>query len=164
MQTIGRAVTRFQDGSNAFDDVAADILAVERNDLPGHFDLSASLTWAEAITSANRGLPGSVGKLLPGVPRWKASAALTWHPAEAVALTAAARYASRIYATLDNVDTVGHTYQGFEGYLVVDLRANFRASEHFDFALGVDNLGNNKYFLFHPFPQRSFTAEVRWRY
>jgi len=34
MQTIGRAVTRFQDGSNAFDDVAADILAVERNDLP----------------------------------------------------------------------------------------------------------------------------------
>lgn len=139
-------------------------LAVEQTDLPGHVDLSASVTWADAITSANRGLPGAVGKLLPGVPRWKATAALTWHPAEAVALTAAARYASRIYATLDNADTVGHTYQGFEDYLVVDLRANFRASEHFDFALGVDNVGNNRYFLFHPFPQRSFTAEVRWRY
>lgn len=31
---IGRSVSRFQDGSNAFDDVAADILAVDRTDLP----------------------------------------------------------------------------------------------------------------------------------
>lgn len=139
-------------------------LAVDQRSLPGNLDLAASLTWAEAITSANAGLPGSVGKLLPGVPRWKASAALTWHPAEAISLTTAARYASRIYATLDHADTVGHTYQGFEGYFVVDARATFRVDPHFDFALGVDNIGNRRYFLFHPFPQRSFSAELRWRY
>jgi AraC family transcriptional regulator len=32
-QSIGRAVSRFQDSSNAFDDVAAEILGVERRDL-----------------------------------------------------------------------------------------------------------------------------------
>jgi AraC family transcriptional regulator len=32
-EAIGRAVTRFQDGSNAFDEVAAEILALERGDL-----------------------------------------------------------------------------------------------------------------------------------
>lgn len=34
MHSIGTSITRFQDGSNAFDDVAAEILAVERSDLP----------------------------------------------------------------------------------------------------------------------------------
>ncbi len=34
MRALGRSVSRFQDGSNAFDDVAAEILAVDRNDLP----------------------------------------------------------------------------------------------------------------------------------
>jgi AraC family transcriptional regulator len=34
IQAIGRGVSRFQDGSNAFDDVAAEILALDRNDLP----------------------------------------------------------------------------------------------------------------------------------
>jgi AraC family transcriptional regulator len=33
MQSIGRAVSRFQDSSNAFDDVAAEILALDRRDL-----------------------------------------------------------------------------------------------------------------------------------
>jgi len=33
MQSIGQAVSRFQDSSNAFDDVAADILGVDRRDL-----------------------------------------------------------------------------------------------------------------------------------
>jgi len=139
-------------------------LAFERSDVVPRLDLSGSVTYADALTSANSGQPGAVGKLLPGVPHWKANAALTWRPADAVSLTAAARYASRIYATLDNSDTVGHTYQGFEGYLVADIRASFRVDPHFDFALGVDNIGNNRYFLFHPFPQRAFTAEVRWRY
>ena len=43
------------------------------------------------------------------------------------------------------------------------MRAVFHVNDHFDFALGVDNLNNDKYYLFHPFPQRSFTAQVNWK-
>ena len=142
-------------------------LAVDRpNVLPG-FDLSGSLTYADAITSAYTLLPvqtpSPVGKLIPGVPRWKATAVITWRPAQAVSLTAAARYASRMYGTLNNADFNGNTWQGFDKYFVVDLRARFRVAEHFEFAVGVDNVNNDKYFLFHPFPQRSVTAEVRMK-
>jgi iron complex outermembrane receptor protein len=28
-------------------------------------------------------------------------------------------------------------------------------------AIGVDNLNNRKYFLFHPFPQRTVVAEMK---
>ena len=139
-------------------------LALDRRDVLPRVDLSASVTYADAITSKDTAFPAAVGHLLPSVPRWKANAVVSWRPVDAVTLTTAARYASRNYATLDNSDTVGNTYQGFYKYFVIDARAQFRVNRHFDFAVGVDNLNNARYFLFHPFPQRSVTAELRWKY
>lgn len=138
-------------------------LAMDRRDLLNGFDLSASLTHADAVTSANSGFPASVGKLLPSVPHWKASVVATYRPTDRISLTAAWRMTSRNYATLDNSDTVGQTYQGFWKYSVVDLRARFQATDHLDVAVGVDNLGKDSYFLFHPFPQRNFTLEAGWK-
>lgn len=138
-------------------------LAIDRRDVLPGFDVAGSVTYADAITSRNSAFPASVGKLLPSVPHWKANAVLTWRPSEKLSLTSAARYASRNYATLDNSDTVGNTYQGFYKYFVIDMRAVFHVNDHFDFALGVDNLNNDRYYLFHPFPQRSFTAQVNWK-
>ena len=138
-------------------------IAAERHDLPGHLDVQGSVTYAGAITSKDNANTAAVGKLLPSVPRWKANAVVTWHATQAIGLTAAARYASRNYGNLDNTDTVGNTYTGFYKYFVVDLRATFRVSDRFDVALGVDNVNNDKYFLYHPFPQRSFSAQVNWK-
>lgn len=138
-------------------------LAVDRRDLLPGWDLSGSVTYADATTRANRGLPASVGKLLPSVPRWKATAVVTWRPDPKLALTAAARMTSRNYGQLDNSDVVGNTYMGFDKYFVVDLRALVHVTEKVDVAMGVDNLTNDKYFLFHPFPQRSFTMQMNWK-
>jgi len=138
-------------------------LALDRRDVLPRFDLSGSLTYTDAETRADAAFPAAVGKMLPSVPRWKASAVATWRPDDAVSLTAAARYVSRNWGSLDNSDVVGNTWQGFYKYLVIDARARFRVGEHYSFAVGVDNLTNDKYFLFHPFPQRSVTAEVTMR-
>ncbi len=138
-------------------------LAVDRRDVVPGIDLSGSLTYADAITSRNAVFAASVGKLLPSVPRWKANAVVTWRPVERVALTAAARYSSRNFATLDNSDVFPDTYQGFDKFFVVDLRGTFRMSRQLEFALGVDNVNNHRYFLFHPFPQRSVTASLQWK-
>jgi len=139
-------------------------LAGSRTDFPVRgVDLSGSATYTEATTRANRAFPAAVGKLLPSVPRWKASAVATWRPTTGVALTTAARYASRNYATLDNSDTVGNTYMGFYRYFVIDARARFEVTPRYAFAVGVDNLNKTRYFLFHPFPQRTISAEVTAR-
>lgn len=137
--------------------------AVQRVDIVPHFDLSGSVTYADATTRANVVFPASVGKRLPQVPRWKATLVGTWRPADGVSLSAAGRYASRFYGTLDNSDVIGNTYQGFYKYLVVDLRAQFRVGDHYTLGLGVDNVGNDRYFLFHPFTQRSFQADLTWK-
>ncbi|HEX8300466.1 TonB-dependent receptor [Sphingomonas sp.] len=138
-------------------------VALDRRDLLPGVDLLASATYTDAETRKNTAFPGAVGKMLPSVPRWKATAAITWRPMEGVSLTTAARYASRNYGSLDNSDVIGNTWQGFYKYLVVDARALFRMNKRMDFAIGVDNLTNDRYFLFHPFPQRSLTAEVTLR-
>lgn len=136
-------------------------VAVQRTDIIARVDVSGSVTYADATTRKDTAFPSAVGKLLPSVPRWKATLVGTWRPVDAVALTAAARYSSRNYGALDNGDIVGNTYQGFYKYLVVDLRAQFRIADHMQLGLGVDNVTNDKYFLFHPFPQRSFAADVK---
>lgn len=137
-----------------------ELYVVRKNVVP-RIDVSGSVTYADAITTKNAVLPAAIGKLLPSVPHWKATAVATWRPVDTVALTAAARYASRNYGSLDNSDVIGNTYQGFYKYFVVDLRAQIRVAEHMEFGIGVDNVNNAKYFLFHPFPQRSFAADVR---
>jgi iron complex outermembrane receptor protein len=138
-------------------------LAIDQRDILPRIDLMASATWADAETRSDPAFPAAVGKRLPSVPRWKASAVLTWRPLDTLSLTAAARYASRNWGTLDNSDPVGNTFQGFYKYLVVDVRAVIAVNWHFDLAFGVDNLTNDRYFLFHPFPQRSVSAQLRLR-
>jgi len=136
--------------------------AVQRTDLLPRIDLSGSVTYADAETRKDAVLPAAQGKLLPQVPRWKATVVGTWRPTDQLSLTAAARYSSRNYGTIDNSDTVGNTFQGFYKYFVVDLRAQVRINPHWALGLGVDNVNNDKYFLYHPFPQRSFQADLTW--
>ncbi len=138
--------------------------AVQRTNIVPHLDLSGSVTYADAVTSKNRVFPQAVGKLLPSVPHWKASVVGTWRPSDAVALTAAARYASRNFGTLDNSDIIGNTFQGFHRYFVVDLRAQLKVADQLQFGIGIDNVNNNRYFLFHPFPQRTFAADVKFTF
>lgn len=138
-------------------------LAVERRDVLPRLDLQGSVTYADARTVANAAFPGAVGKLLPSVSHWKLTAVATWRPTERWTVTAAARYAGRNYATLDNSDIVGNTYQGFYKYFVADARVTFQATDRLTLGAGIDNLTNAKYFLFHPFPQRSFAADVKWK-
>lgn len=138
-------------------------LAIDQREVLPGFDLAASVTYSDAITTRNAAFPASVGKVLPSVPRWKANAVITWRPDDRLSLTAAARLSSRNYATLDNSDVFSDTYQGFDRFFVVDLRATYRLNDQTEFALGIDNINNHRYFLFHPFPRRSVTAELHWK-
>jgi iron complex outermembrane receptor protein len=137
---------------------------VDAHDVLPRLDLAASLTWVDSTITADAALPAAEGKRTPQVPRLRWTAVATWRATERLTLTTAARYSDRVFGVIDNSDVVGHTYQGFEGYFVVDARAVLRIDDHWQAALGVENAGDDKYFLFHPFPQRSVLAEVKYSY
>jgi iron complex outermembrane receptor protein len=137
-------------------------LAIDKRNLLPRFDLSGSFTLADPKTISDPILPAAEGKVIPQVPRRKATLVATWRPSDRLSLTAAARYASRSFGTIDNSDLIGHIYQGFEGYFVADARALYHLTRQIDVAAGIENLTDKRYFLFHPFPGRTLTAELNW--
>jgi iron complex outermembrane receptor protein len=139
-------------------------LAFDRRDLLSGLDVSGSVTLADPEVIEDPAFPAAEGKTLPQVPRRRATLVLSYRPDDRTTLTLAGRHASRSFGTIDNSDLVGHTFQGFEGYTVVDARAHFRVTRRWQAALGVENLGNRKYYLFHPFRQRTFTGELTYRW
>lgn len=142
---------------------------VEQRDLfaPG-LDLSGSVTWLDAKTlalsgraSATAPAGSAIGKALPNIPDWRAVVQLTYRFDRRWSLTAAGRYSGKLWTTLDNSDVNPNTYQGFAAWFVADVRAHVRVNDRWSASLGVDNVLNRKYFLFHPFPQRTVVATAK---
>jgi iron complex outermembrane receptor protein len=137
-------------------------VADRNNVLIEGLELSGSFTFVHSRIVADEAFPRAVGKRTPQVPDWRASIVATYRPDDAWSFTLAARYAGRSFGTIDNSDIVSHTYQGFDGYFVIDARVHYEFDNHWSAALGVDNLNDRKYFIYHPFPQRTFLLELKY--
>ena len=70
--------------------------------------------------------------------------------------------AMQVRAVWSDITPNSHTYQGFDGYLVFDTRVQYRLDKNWVASVGIDNIGNDKYFLFHPFPQRTYLMEIHY--
>jgi iron complex outermembrane receptor protein len=127
--------------------------------VPG-LDLTASLTYARSRTVQNANFPASVGKWQPRVPEWRANALATYRFGERWTTTLGARYSGKQFNTLDNSDTNPFAFTGTSKFLVFDARVRCKVSERWSASLGIDNLGNEGYWAFHPYTQRTFAAEL----
>ncbi|HSV57365.1 MAG TPA: TonB-dependent receptor [Variovorax sp.] len=125
-------------------------------------ELGASLTFADSKIVENAAFPASVGKWQPRVPRWRSTVYATWRPDAHWALTAAARYSGQQFSTLDNSDVNANAYFGASKYFVVDMRVRYQINRQWSAAFGIDNLNNEQYWNFHPYPQRTYTAQLRF--
>jgi iron complex outermembrane receptor protein len=104
------------------------------------------------------------GKRVPNVPDWRATLGATYRPNESWAFTMAARYSGKQYSTLDNTDTISHVFGAFDDYIVVDMKIHYTATQNFAFDFGIDNLFNEQYFLFHPFPGRTYVLAGKYTF
>jgi len=129
-------------------------------------DLSASATYTDSKIKANAGFvaaPGdTLGQWQPNIPRWRATLLATWRLDARWSASLAARYSGRQYRTLNNADVNGAAYMGVSRYATADLRLLWKITRQWSAALGIDNLNNAKYWNFHPYPQRSTTAELKF--
>ena len=120
-------------------------------------------TWAG--TNPLTGLPDAAdGKRVPYVPDWRATAGFTYKPVDNWAWTVAARYSGKLYSTLDNTDIIPHVYGAFDKYLVVDTKIYYETTKNLSFDFGIDNIFNQQYFLFHPFPGRTYVMAGKYQF
>jgi iron complex outermembrane recepter protein len=111
------------------------------------------------------GIPDTaVGKQVPNVPDWRAKLGFTYRPDDSWAYTVAVRYSGKQFSTLDNTDIVSHVFGAFDYFTVVDLKIHYNATKNFSFDFGIDNLLNQQYFLFHPFPGRTYVLASKYTF
>ncbi|MFZ2988982.1 TonB-dependent receptor [Ideonella sp.] len=128
--------------------------------------LQGSLTFTDSKIVANEGyllVPGdTVGKWQPRVPRWRATLLAVWQATDALSASLGWRISGRQYSALDNGDANGFAYQGASSYSTADVRVRYRVDQRWSLAFGIDNLNNQQYWNFHPYPQRSYSAELKY--
>ena len=136
-----------------------------------NLELSGSVTYVDprilAISgraSATAPAGAAIGKMLPNIPDWRMTAVATYRANERASVTLAGRYSGKMYTTLDNADVNPNVYQGFSAWFVADAKAVYRVGKGLTASLGVDNLLNRKYFLFHPFPQRTIVGNLAYAF
>ena len=129
-------------------------------------DLSGSITWADSVIEENAGFVGvpgdTIGKRQPNIAKWRATALASYRFDEKWTAAFGVRYSGPQFRTLNNADVNGSTYQGVSKYLTADLRIRYRIDRQWSAAFGIDNLNNDRYWNFHPYPQRSYSAELKF--
>jgi iron complex outermembrane recepter protein len=143
-----------------------ELVAQKNNVLIQGLELSGSVTFVDSTILSNDGFVSaagttSTGKHAPYVPRWRATAVATYRPSAEWAFTLAGRYSGRQYSTLDNTDNTPHVFGAFDKFTVFDVRAHYQINDHLAASFGIDNFTNEKYYLYHPFPQRTFVADLK---
>lgn len=132
--------------------------------LPG-LDVSASVTFADSTIKANQGFVtvagDTLGKQQANIPKWRATLLANYRWNAQWTSAVAVRYSGQQFRTLNNSDVNGDAYMGVSPFTTVDVRARWHISPKLVAAFGIDNLNNDKYWNFHPYPQRSYTAELR---
>ena len=129
-----------------------------------HLELFGSVTYVDARIVSDPTFVSTIGgttadgKRVPNVPDWRATLGATYRPTEQWAFTTVARWQSKTFSTLDNTDTNPNVYQAFDPFVVVDGRVQYKVSQNGTLNFGVDNIFNEKYHLFHPFPERTFVV------
>jgi iron complex outermembrane receptor protein len=115
-------------------------------------------------TNPNANQP-STGRRQPRVPEWRASATVAYRPTDKLTTSVSGRYSSAQFSQLNNSDINPETYGGGgDAYFIVDLKAKYQITKQVSASAGIDNVSDQQVWLFHPFPSRTYFAELKYNY
>jgi iron complex outermembrane recepter protein len=124
------------------------------------------IAYADSAIRENAGFvntPGdTLGKRQPNVARWRATALASYRWNADWTSTLGLRHSGQQVRTLNNADVNGQTYQGVSPFTVADLRVRWQIDHELSAAFGIDNLMNQTYWNFHPYPQRSTSVQLKY--
>ncbi len=107
----------------------------------------------------------STGKRQPRVPEWRASATIAYRATDKLTTSVSGRYSSPQFGQLNNSDINPATYaSGGTSFFIVDVHAKYQITKQISASAGIDNINNDQVWLFHPFPSRTYFAQLKYNY
>ncbi|EZP80847.1 TonB-dependent receptor [Novosphingobium resinovorum] len=138
-----------------------ELIAEARDVLIPGLDIDANAAWIDSVTVRNDAAPAAEGVQFPRIPRWRLNGNLRYRVAEPVLVSIGVRYASRPNTDLFGLqrgDTYGYTSELF----ALDARVSWDVTQQLRVSAGIDNITNDRAWVYHPYPQRSFLLEAGW--
>lgn len=139
------------------------VAAVDNTGVQG-LTVDFNLSWTEARILENTAVPASEGSQFPRVPEWRANAFADYRVTDRLRVSGGARYSSDPYDTLDNSDGDLEGFGYTDGYLVFDARASMDLSDGLTLSGGIDNITDERYYVYHSYPGRTFFIELAWKH
>jgi iron complex outermembrane recepter protein len=138
-------------------------LIAETRDWPVEgMDIDLNGALIDSKTLRNPSNTRAEGVQFPRIPRWRINGNVRYALTDDVQASLGMRYASRPNTDLFGLqrgDTFGFTSELF----ALDARVNWSVTDQFRVSAGVDNITNDRAWVFHPYPQRTFLIEAGWK-
>ena len=127
-------------------------------------DLGFNATWLDKVIKENDGREELVGKRWIRTSRWKVNADATYHVSPKLDTSLSINYRGPQFANEDNSDEVDGVYGSSDEYLLVNLKAQYKQPLNngmvMKLSAGIDNLLNEDYYDYHPYPQRTYFTSI----
>ena len=107
-------------------------------------------------------LPASEGNQFPRIPYWRINSQVRYEFANNWRASGGVRYASRPNTNLEATQR-GDTFGYASEQLIADARIAWQFNEQTELSFGIDNINNDKAWAYHPFSQRTYLLEVKWK-
>ena len=188
VQTVSGVVT-----TSAFQNIdktsttGVELIFDQRRLLGSKLDFSFNGTWMNAkvdqgpfinFTAPNHtppppGQPGPdsydlTGKQRIRLPHWRANFFTTYNATEAWDISLGGRYTSDSFNDPDNGDHVNNVFGAQSSFFFLDFKTSYRYKFQNGlksrFSFGITNLNNDKAWVFHPYPQRTYLVEAPFNY
>ncbi|MCK9543896.1 MAG: TonB-dependent receptor [Novosphingobium sp.] len=140
----------------------ADLIVSAENVVIDGLSLDANLSWIDVEVTRNALNPALVGNKFPRVPKWRANASIRYSPSADWSFAANFRHQSTPDRNIENnSSSLCDTFYCVSTFSFVDLKATKRFGA-FELSAGVDNLLDEKAFVYHPYPGRTFMLSLKW--
>ena len=129
--------------------------------LPG-MTIDANAAYIDSKTLRNAANTAAEGVQFPRIPKWRINGNIRYDFTPKLQGSLGMRFASRPNTDLFGTqrgDTFGFTSELF----ALDARINWKLTDQLRLSAGVDNITNDRAWVFHPYPQRTFLLEAGWR-
>ncbi len=104
------------------------------------------------------------GNDLPRVPDFRINLFATLHATDKWDISAGVRLADEAFTELDNTDVNSGTYEGLSNLAVIDIKTTYTFDIGLALSFGIDNLTDDEYWAHHPFPQRTYHLDAKWKF
>jgi len=127
-----------------------------------NLDMRFNLVRTDSKIVKNRPDPSIEGNAYPRMPELRGNLLLTYHISSNWDAGLNYQYASNSFGRNDNLDREEGVFGAQDSYQRLGLKTTYNFNNGFAFGLGVDNLSNEISYVAHPWPGRTYYADVSY--